>query len=101
MAVRRIITNRAKKSIRNLYWRSTRKSIQRNQETKSLVDAMVELVDVTPLSPSSESRGVLGVWKNKGYTIFESTHCFVRYLENFADLVRWQLQKVDPHIGAV
>ena len=22
-------------------------------------------------------------------------------LENFADLVRWQLQKVDPHIGAV
>lgn len=22
-------------------------------------------------------------------------------VENFADLVRWQLQKVDPHIGAV
>lgn len=79
MAVRRIITNRAKKSIRNLYWRSTRKSIQRKQETKSLVDAMLELVDATPLVPSSESRGVLGIWKSKGYTIFESTHCFVRY----------------------
>ena len=25
----------------------------------------------------------------------------VDQLENFADLVRWQLQKVDPHIGAV
>ena len=24
-----------------------------------------------------------------------------RKVENFADLVRWQLQKVDPHIGAV
>ena len=24
-----------------------------------------------------------------------------QYMENFADLVRWQLQKVDPHIGAV
>ena len=79
MAVRRIITNRAKKSIRNLYWRSTRKSIQRKQETKSLVDAMLELVDTTPLVPSSESRGILGIWKNKGYTIFESTHCFIRY----------------------
>lgn len=78
MAVRRIITNRAKKSIRNLYWRSTQKSIQRKAETKSLVDAMVELVDTTPLSPSNESRGVLGIWKSKGYTIYESTHCFVR-----------------------
>jgi len=25
----------------------------------------------------------------------------LRSLENFADLVRWQLQKVDPHIGTV
>lgn len=25
----------------------------------------------------------------------------VIHVENFADLVRWQLQKVDPHIGAV
>ena len=24
-----------------------------------------------------------------------------KLVENFADLVRWQLQKVDPHIGAV
>ena len=27
-------------------------------------------------------------------------HLYV-ILENFADLVRWQLQKVAPHIGAV
>lgn len=78
MAVRRVITRRAKNNIRNLYWRSTRKSIQRKQETKSLVDAMIELVNSTPLSPSYENRGILGVWKNKGYTIFESTHCFVK-----------------------
>lgn len=77
MAVR--ITNRAKKSIRNLYWRSTRNSIQRKAETKSLVDAMIELVDTTPLIPSKENRGILSIWKSKGYSIFESTHCFIRY----------------------
>lgn len=77
MAVR--ITNRARKSIRNLYWRSTRKNIQRRQETKSLVDAMIKLVNTTPLVISSENRGILSLWRSKGYTIYESTHCFVRY----------------------
>lgn len=78
MAVRRIVTSRAKNNIRNLYWRSTRKNIQRKQETKSLVNAMIELVYTTPLIPSKENQGILSIWKSKGYTIFESTHCFAR-----------------------
>lgn len=73
-----IITNRAKKNIRGLYWRSTRGSLNRTQETKSLVDTMISLINTTPLIVSKESRGILGIWKNKGYTIFESTHCFIR-----------------------
>lgn len=76
MAVR--LTNRAKKSIRDFYWRSTRKSIQRKKETKSLVDAMFTLVKNAPLIPSNENRGILRVWRNKGYSIYESTHCFIR-----------------------
>ena len=51
-----VINRRAKKSIRNLYWASTRKSIQRRQETKSLVDAMVKLMNTTPLIVSKENR---------------------------------------------
>lgn len=78
MAVRISITNRAKKNIKNLYWKSTRKNIQRKRETKSLVDAMIALVNTTPLVPSRENNGVLSIWRSKGYTIFESTHCFVR-----------------------
>ena len=74
-----VINRRAKKSIRNLYWASTRKSIQRRRETKSLVDAMVKLMNTTPLVVSKENRGVLKLWRNKGYTIYETTHCFVRY----------------------
>ena len=74
-----IITKRAKKNIRNLYWSSTRDSIQRRQETKSLVDAMIELISTTPLAVSKENRGILKQWRNKGYTICESTHYFVRY----------------------
>jgi len=73
-----IITNRAKKSIRDFYWRIARKSIQRRLDTKSLVDAMITLVNTTPLIPSNENRGVLKLWKDKGYTIYESTHCFIR-----------------------
>ena len=47
-------------------------------ETKSLLDAMLKLVDSTPLMPSNECRGILNIWKRKGYTIYESTHYFVR-----------------------
>ena len=74
-----IITKRAKKNIRNLYWSSTKESIQRRRETKSLVDAMIELINTTPLVVSKENRGILKQWRSKGYTIYESTHYFVRY----------------------
>ena len=35
------------------------------------------------------------------FVIVLVTWTLMYMLENFADLVRWQLQKVDPHIGAV
>ena len=87
-----IITNRAKKSIRDLYWRSARKSIQRKKETKSLVDAMLTLVKTTPLIPSNENRGILRVWRSKGYAIYETTHCFIRH-SNYIGLKKMDTSK--------
>lgn len=72
------ITKRARNSIRNLYWESTRKSIQRRLETKSLVDAMTSLINTTPIIPSKNTNGVLKLWIDKGYSIFETTHVFIR-----------------------
>ena len=68
-----IITNRAKKNIRNLYWRSSAKSIQRNMETQSLLDAMLKLVNTTPLTPSKECRGHIEYLEKKGNDILVVT----------------------------
>ena len=40
---------------------------------------MIGLIDTTPLVISKENRGVINTWRKKGNTIYETTHCFVRY----------------------
>lgn len=73
-----IITNRAKQSIRGLYFQSTRNSINRRYETLSLITSLEQTMLSTPLKVTTTRRGVLIDWESKGYTIVETTFCFTR-----------------------
>lgn len=49
----------------------------------------------------SQYVGTLEFTNSEMKESYYKEYSYIRPLENFADLVRWQLQKVDPHIGAV
>lgn len=79
-----LITNRAKQSIRGLYFQSTRGNLNRREETLSLLDALIAIVENTPLKSSANSMGVLSNWRSKGYTILETSHNFIRKMDKNA-----------------
>lgn len=73
-----LITRRAIRSIRGLYFQSTRGHINRVEETTSLVDSLISIVNAERFKSSSNTRGVLSEWRRRGYTVLETNYNFIR-----------------------
>lgn len=73
-----LLSGRAERSIIGLYSTSNRNSIQQKLEVASLLDALKETVNSGRFVASNNRRGILGSWSRQGYSILETSYCFVR-----------------------